>query len=159
VHALHRELIEKPKWLRKHQAEKQGAADRADLFRIGKLLKLSPSNESMHGEPDEVRARLNRMRVAVSRLLRKSELLIANVERGIFPSYEPTTASVPRFNAKQLAEHVELESKWWELNLASVLSAGKLERAKAVHYEEPERTRQNDLLIDPRERRVIVRDA
>ncbi len=159
VHALHRELIEKPKWLRVHQSEKQGAGDRADLFRIGKLLRLSPSNESMRGEPDEVRARLNRMRVAVSRLLKKSDLLIANVEQGVFPSYKPVTPSAPRFNARQLAQHAELESKWWELDLTTQLGTDKLERVKAVHYDEPVRTRQNDLMLDPRERRVIVRDA
>jgi hypothetical protein len=159
VHALHWELIEKPKWQRKHQSEKHKTAERADLFRIGKLLRLSPSNESMRGEPEEVRARLNRMRVAVSRLLKKSELLIANVELGVFPSYKPVTSTAPRFNARQLAQHAELESKWWDLNLASQLSAGKMERVKAVHYDEPERTRQNNVMLDPRERRVVVRDA
>jgi hypothetical protein len=159
VHALHRELIEKPKWLRQHQPDKVAGEARADLFRIGKLLRLSPGNESMRGEPKEVRARLNRMRVAVSRLLKKSDLLIANVELGVFPSYKPVTPSAPKFNARQLAQHAELESKWWELDLTTQLSTDKLERVKAVHYDEPVRTRQNDLMLDPRERRVIVRDA
>ncbi len=159
VHALHRELVAKSRWLRNHQPDQLGKEARADLFRIGKLLRLSPSNESMRGEPEEVRARLNRMRVAVSRLLKKSELLIANVELGVFPSYKPVMATAPRFNARQLAQHAELESKWWELNLASELSAGKMERVKAVHYDEPERTRQNNVMLDPRERRVVVRDA
>lgn len=159
VHALHRELIEKPKWLRQHQPDMVAAETRADLFRIGKLLRLSPSNESLSGEPEIVRARLNRMRVAVSRLLKRSELLIANVEVGTFPSYKAVELSTARFNARQLEQHKELESKWWQLTLISALSADKLSSVAGIRYVEPERTRQNDLNLNPRERRVIVRDA
>jgi len=39
------------------------------------------------------------------------------------------------------------------------LSEDKLARVRDIRYEEPERTRQNDLLIDRSERRVILRDA
>lgn len=159
VHALHRELIDKPKWLRQHQPDKVDGETRADLFRIGKLLRLSPSNESLRGLPNEVRARLNRMRVAVSRLLKRSELLIANVEVGTFPSYKPVEQTTPRFTARQLAQHQELEAKWWEQNLLSQLSADKLAGIKGVQYEEPERTRQVDMIRDPSQRRVIIRDA
>lgn len=159
VHALHRELIDKPKWLRQHAPDMVTDEAKADLFRIGKLLRLSPSNESLSGEPEIVRARLNRMRVAVSRLLKRSELLIANVEVGTFPSYKPVEQTTPRFNARQLEQHKELESKWWELTLVSELSADKLSRVANVRYVEPERTRQNDLYLKPRERRVIIRDA
>lgn len=159
VHALHRELIEKPKWIQQHQPESESGQARADLFRIGKLLRLSPSNESLSGEPEIVRARLNRMRVAVSRLLKRSELLIANVEVGIFPSYKPVELSQPRFTQRQLEQHKELESKWWELNLISELSADKLAGIKGIRYEEPVRTRQNDMFLDRSERRVIICDA
>jgi hypothetical protein len=159
VHVLHRELIEKPKWLRQYQPEKVDSEARADLFRIGKLLRLSPSNESLRGLPNEVRARLNRMRVAVSRLLKRSELLIANVEVGTFPSYKPVEQTMPRFNARQLEQHKELESQWWQLNLISELSADKLAGIKGIQYEEPARTRQVDLIRDPSQRRVIIRDA
>jgi hypothetical protein len=159
VHALHRELVEKPKWLRKHQPDMVDGEAKADLFRIGKLLRLSPSNESLRGEPADVRARLNRMRVAVSRILKRSELLIANVEQGIFPSYKPVEQTTPRFTARQLAQHQELEAKWWEQNLISQLSADKLAGIKGIQYEEPVRTRQVDLFRDPGERRVIIRDA
>lgn len=159
VHALHRELIDKPKWLRKHQPDMVDGETRADLFRIGKLLRLSPSNESLRGEPNEVRARLNRMRVAVSRLLKRSELLIANVEVGTFPSYKPVEQTTPRFTARQMEQHKELDSKWWQLNLISVLSADKLAGIKGIQYEEPERTRQVDMIRDPSQRQVIIRDA
>jgi hypothetical protein len=159
VHALHRELIDKPKWLRQHEPDMVDGETRADLFRIGKLLRLSPSNESLSGEPKEVRARLNRMRVAVSRLLKRSELLIANVEVGTFPSYKPVEQTTPRFTARQLEQHKELECKWWQLNLISVQSADKLAGIKGIKYKEPERTRQVDLIRDPSQRRVIIRDA
>lgn len=107
-----------------------------------------------------MRARQNRMRVAVSRFLKNSKLLFANVEQGTFPSYKPVELmATPRFNARQLEQHKELESKWWELTLMSELSADKMSRVANVRYVEPERTRQNDLLIKPRERRVIIRDA
>lgn len=159
VHALHRELIDKPKWQLQHKSTIASAPERADLFRIGKLLRLSPSNESMRGEPGEIRARLNRMRVAVSRLDKRSKLLIANVEVGIFPSYKALELSAPRFNTRQLEMHQELESKWWELTLMSGLSADKLARVAGIRYEEPERTRQNDLYLNRPERRVLTRDA
>jgi hypothetical protein len=67
--------------------------------------------------------------------------------------------ATPRFTTRQLEQHKELESKWWELTLISELSADKLSRVANVRYVEPERTRQNDLLIKPSERRVIIRDA
>jgi hypothetical protein len=159
AHALHRELIEKPKWLAQNQADFVAPATRADLFRIGKLLRISPSNESLYGEPADVRKRLNRMRVAVSRLLSRSEQLLANVEQGIFPSYKAVDPTAARFTRRQLERHRELEPQWWALDLVSDLSADKLSGIKAIRYEEPERTRQNDLLNDPRDRRVVVRNA
>jgi hypothetical protein len=159
LHALHRELIDKPKWLAQQQPKKVKSAARADLFRLGTLLRISPSNESLKGEPDEIRARQNRMRVSVSRILKRSEQLIANVEQGIFPSYQSVSIATPRFTARQLAQHKELEAQWWELNLISELSAEKLAAVSGIRYIEPERTRQNNLTVDRRERRVIYRDA
>jgi hypothetical protein len=52
-----------------------------------------------------------------------------------------------------------LEAKWWDLNLVSELSAEKMDAAAGIRYEEPERRRQNNLLQDPRQRRVVRRDA
>lgn len=159
VHALHRELIDKPKWLAQQQPKQIRSGARADLFRLGTLLRISPSNESLRGEPEEIRARQNRMRVSVSRILKRSEQLIANVEQGTFPSYQPLLNAALRFTARQLAQHKELEAKWWELNLISELSAEKLAAVSGVRYIEPERTRQNNLTSDRRERRVNTRDA
>ncbi|MEY3638615.1 MAG: Cell division protein FtsA, partial [Pseudomonadota bacterium] len=52
LHSLHRELVEKPG---AHRSKKKDVAyaKRADLFRIGKLLQISPSNESLRGAVDE----------------------------------------------------------------------------------------------------------
>ena len=143
VHSLHRELVAKPRALKAlHQAE--AFEQRADLFRIGKLLRVSPSNESLRGDPHEITRRQNRMRASVSRLLRRSELLIANVEQGVFPSFKPVeTQQGTRFTAAQIEAHAELEPQWWALDLTSSLSAGKLEAAKTIHYEEEWKTRQS----------------
>lgn len=140
VHCLHRELIGKPR-AAKDIGQDEGLARRADLFRIGKLLRVSPSNESLRGDVQEITKRQNRMRASVSRLLRRSELLIANVEQGSFPSFKPVgTQQAARFTAAQLEAHTNLEQKWWALNLTSSLSAGKLEEAKKIHYEEEWKT-------------------
>jgi hypothetical protein len=99
------------------------------------------------------------MRVAVSRNLKNAKLLIKNLESGIFPSYETSKNYDKRFTSKQSEQHKDLEEKWWNLNLISELSIQKLKEVKAIHYEEPDHTRQNNLIISKDERVVIVRDA
>jgi len=137
VHCLHRELIAKPRAL-KAAGQAQGLEQRADLFRIGRLLRVSPSNESRSGYPDEVAKRQNRMRASVGRLLKRGELLIANVERGVFPSFQLTQPRPEaRFTPAQRQAHADLEAQWWQLDLTSSLSAGKLEQARKIHYQEP----------------------
>lgn len=143
VHSLHRELVAKPKAL-KNLSKEVGFEQRADLFRIGKLLRVSPSNESPRGDPQEITKRQNRMRASVSRLLRRSELLIANVEQGVFPSFKPVVAQQgARFTPEQLEAHENLEQQWWSLDLTSSLSRGRLEAARKIHYEEEWKTRQS----------------
>lgn len=153
VHTLHRELIEKPAALKAKQ-KNAGYEKRADLFRIGKLMRISPSNESLHGDIDEIFKRQNRMRASVSRLLKRTELLIANAEHGIFPSFKPVkSGETKRFNSRQLEMHKDLEDQWWSLNLTSKLSAGKIDDARRIHYEEELKVRQLDV-IEKRERIV-----
>jgi hypothetical protein len=153
VYSLHRELVDMPAALK--ALNKNGAFERrADLFRIGTLLKVSPSNESLRGDTDEIFKRQNRMRASVSRLLKRMELLVANVEEGIFPSFLPVAAPArPRFNSRQLESHKALEEQWWQLNLSSSLSAGKIEDARRIHYEEAMRMRQTSI-TEKRERIV-----
>ena len=142
LHNLHRELILKPKAM-ESLGKSTAYQHRADLFRIGKLLKVSPSNENLRGDPTEIAKRQNRMRASVSRLLKRGELLIASVEQGIFPSFKAhPPAQQPRFNSRQLEAHKELEEAWWQLDLTSSLSAVRLEDARRIHYEEELKTRQ-----------------
>lgn len=145
VHALHRELVDKPTVAK--SKKKEGAyAKRADLFRIGKLLRISPSNESLRGEVNEIFKRQNRMRASVSRLLKRTELLIANVEQGVFPSFKPVKPTKSkRFNIRQLEMHKELEDQWLALDLTSALSVGKIDDARRVHYEEEMRVRHSSI--------------
>lgn len=153
VKALHRELIDKLS-IHEMNKEKFGLVRRADLFRIGKLLRVSPSNETLTGDAVKNFEKQNRMRASVSRLLKRTELLIANVEQGVFPSFKPVKpAESKRFNARQLEMHKELEAQWWSLDLTSSLSAGKIDDARRVHYEEEMRGREKS--FDERRERVI----
>jgi len=143
IYSLHRELIDKPNALHPKKRHAAGLEHRADLFRIGKLMRVSPSNEILRGEAEEIFKRQNRMRASVSRLLNRTDLLIANVEQGVFPSFKPLAPPErARFNSHQLEMHKALEQQWWALNLTSSLSVGKIEDARKIHYEEELRTRQ-----------------
>lgn len=146
VHTLHRELIAKPKALQQ-RGDESGYQLRADLFRIGKLLRVSPSNEHLRGDPQEIFKHQNRMRASVSRYRARANLLIANAEQGSFPNFSPIAQSDRRrFNSKQLERHRELENEWWKLDLSSELSQAKIEDAKRIHYEEELKTRQSNLI-------------
>ena len=94
LQSLHRELIDKLTVLSFDQ-KKVALVQRSDLFRIGKLLRISPSNESLRGEVDEIFKRQNRMRASVSRLLKRTELLIANVEQGNWLTHAPLCLWLP----------------------------------------------------------------
>jgi hypothetical protein len=153
VFSLHRELIDKPAVLRALK-KNQEFERRADLFRIGSLLRVSPSNESLRGDTEEIFKRQNRMRASVSRLLKRTELLVANAEHGVFPSFKPVAASSsPRFSKAQEEMHKALEEQWWKLNLTSALSAGKIDDARRIHYQEELRMRQTSI-TEKRERMV-----
>ena len=87
-------------------------------------------------------------------MLKRTELLIANVEQGIFPSFKPVKPlKRARFNTRQLEMHQALETQWWSLDLTSSLSAGKIDEARRVHYEEEMRVRQSSI-TEKRERVV-----
>ena len=143
AHCLHRELIDKPTALRKLAATNDERKEwkiryeqRADLFRIGKLLKISPNNERLIGSEQEIRTKQNRMRASVSRYLRRAEQLIGNAEYGRFPVFENPRQVSERFTHHQKLRHVELESEWWSLDLTSALSGNKVDEARRLHYSE-----------------------
>ena len=144
VYCLHRELIAKPAALGliKDKDYEKAYTQRADLFRIGSLLNISPSNDSLIGEEELIRKRQNRMRASVGRFLTRADQLIANVEYGKFPVFKPVKLPERRFTEKHLLKHRELEEQWWALDLTSQLSGTKVIDAKRVHYDEPLRGRQ-----------------
>ena len=143
VYCLHRELIAKPEALRKladtldvRHLWQRRYEQRADLYRIGKLLRISPSNERLIGEDSEIRAKQNRMRASVSRFLRRTDQLISNVEYGKFPVFTNHEKPELRFTPRQLEMHRELEAEWWSLNLTSQLTGSRVEAARALYYSE-----------------------
>ena len=130
VWCLHRELISKPVALGE-AVDKYSA--KGDLFRIGKVLRLSPANENPAEDPFIHHKRLNIMRATVSRYLGKANMLIGNVELGKFPVFKKASP-VERFSKGQRESHIELEKLWWDLDLASTLSGTKIEDAKKIVY-------------------------
>lgn len=130
VWCLHRELIAKPVAL-SEAIDKYST--KGDLFRIGKVLRLSPANESPADDPFIHHKRLNIMRATVSRYLSRANMLISNVELGKFPVFKKAS-SVERFSKGQRESHIELEKLWWDLNLTSTLSGTKVEDAKKIVY-------------------------
>lgn len=136
VHCLHRELIEKPKALAKLGLDNESSEGqtRADLFRIGKLMRLSMSNATLGADLELNRAKQRDMRSAVSRFLGKATDMIGNVEHGVFPGYEGVSVPKPRFSSKQECAHADLEAQWWSLDLFSGLSRVKAEDARRIHY-------------------------
>ena len=109
--------------------------ERADLFKIGKALGISPSNERLTGTKEEIDRRANSMRQMVWVHMKRAKALIANVEHGEFPDDEMPEETPGRFSSKQEAEHGELEALWWSLDLSSSISVNRLEKALRLHYE------------------------
>ena len=144
VHCLHRELIAKPAALGliKGKDYEKEFTKRADLFRIGSLLRISPNNEKLTGTDEIVRQKQNRMRASVGRYLTRAEQLIANVEYGSFPVFKSVKLPESRFTEKHLLAHKELEEQWWALDLASELSGNKVIDARREYYSEPLRGRE-----------------
>jgi len=60
-----------------------------------------------------MRSNQRKMRVIVSRYLRRANQLIANVERGLFPVYKNVQLAEPRFSRSQVESHGSLEEAWW----------------------------------------------
>jgi hypothetical protein len=68
------------------------------LWELGEKLNVSVTQRTSESEDQDVTAmKRNAMKVAVSRMLKRADSLIANVEVGIFPSYEPVEV-VERWN-------------------------------------------------------------
>lgn len=137
VFCLHRELIAKPAAMLKSNMSRLDTEfqERADLYKIGKALGISPSNDRLTGTKEEIDRRANSMRQMVWVHMKRAKALIANVEHGVFPDDEMPEETPVRFSTKQEAGHRELEEQWWGLDLSSSLSENKLTKARKVHYE------------------------
>lgn len=129
VWCLHRELILKPRALGIKPDPRQ---EKNDLFRIGKLLNLNYAYARPHEDEFEMRSNQRKMRVIVSRYLRRANQLIANVERGVFPVYK-NVAVEPRFSRSQLESHQALEEAWWHTDLFSKLTTKSAADAKRIY--------------------------
>jgi hypothetical protein len=137
VYCLHRELIAKPAAMVRSNMSRLDIEfqERADLFKIGVALGISPSNERLTGTKEEIDRRANSMRQMVWVHMKRAKALIANVEHGVFPDDEMPEETQPRFSSKQKEEHQELEAQWWAIDLSSSLSENKLTKARRIHYE------------------------
>jgi hypothetical protein len=139
VHCLHRELIAKPERLKKpgdKSSQREEYQRRADMYRIGRLLKLSSASTIPTDDISERKARLNVMRATVGRYLARSNVLIANVEIGKFPAFSKLPPRPNRFSSFQLERHQELEEQWWSQELFSTVSGSRVLDARRVHYDE-----------------------
>ncbi len=137
VYCLHRELSAKPAAMAQSNMTRldQEFQERANLFKIGVALGISPSNQRLTGTKEEIDRRANSMRQMVWIHMKRAKALIANVEHGVFPDDEMPETTPVRFSSKQEVEHSELEDQWWALDLSSSLSENRLEKARRVHYE------------------------
>jgi hypothetical protein len=137
VYCLHRELIGKPTAMARSNLSRLDTEfqERADLFKIGKALRISPSNENLTGTNVEIDRRANSMRQMVWVHMNRAKALIANTERGVFPEDNAPEKTPSRFSTKQDEQHKELEAQWWALDLSSSLSENKLATARRIHYD------------------------
>jgi hypothetical protein len=130
VWCLHRELILKPKAL---GIKRDSREEKNDLFRIGKLLGLNYAYTRPHVDEFEMRANQQKMRIIVSRYLRRANQLIANVEYGKFPVYKDIKRAEPRFLKHHLEQHAEFEDQWWNTDLFSRLTTASAADAKRIY--------------------------
>lgn len=89
-------------YMREHQPE---LATKLDMYEIGERLSISPAHNRRAGEHERDRILKERvMRVAVNRMHHRAEALIANVEMGRFPSYDPVVVKKKRWTKEQQAQ-------------------------------------------------------
>ncbi len=130
VWCLHRELIIKPDARGERQ---ESRAKKNDLFRIGKLLNLNREYTRPHEDEFKMRSNQLKMRVIVSRYLRRANQLIANVEHGQFPVFKDVKLTEPRFSKFHLEQHQELDELWWHTDLFSKLTTTSAAEAKRIY--------------------------
>jgi hypothetical protein len=131
AYCLYRELIAKPKALANLQVDEDDIQTQADLFRVGVLSNLNPSYAQLRGTESDINKKKRYMRSLVSTTNLKVSKMIANVERGKFPTDDDIEDPKARFTSKQDAKLAKMEEEWWSLDLHSGLSDAKFERARS----------------------------
>jgi hypothetical protein len=105
-----------------------------DLYSIGEKCKVSPQHVRRAGEPLANRILKERvMRVAVIRMQKRAEALIANAEMGRFPSYESIKTKKRWTSAQQIALDKAVASGKW---VAHGLSQIDWEHLRNRYYDE-----------------------
>jgi hypothetical protein len=105
-----------------------------DLYSIGEKCNISPQHVRRSGEPDKARILKERvMRVAVIRMQKRAEALIANAELGRFPSYEPVKPKKRWTSLQQTALNKAVESGKW---IAPGLSQIDWKKLRQRYYRE-----------------------
>ena len=103
----------KQSYMREHKIDE---GTKLDMYEIGEKLSISPSHNRRAGEHERDRILKERvMRVAVNRMHHRAEALIANVEMGRFPSYDPVSVKKKRWTKEQQAQlDKAVESGKWK---------------------------------------------
>lgn len=105
-----------------------------DLYSIGEKCNISPQHVRRSGEPDKARILKERvMRVAVIRMQKRAEALIANAELGRFPSYDPVKPKKRWSSLQQTALNKAVESGKW---IAPGLSQIDWKKLRQRYYDE-----------------------
>lgn len=103
----------KQSYMREHQIDD---GTKLDMYEIGERLAISPAHNRRAGEHQKDRILKEKvMRVAVNRMYLRAEALIANVEIGRFPSYDPVSVKKKRWTKEQQAQlDKAVESGKWK---------------------------------------------
>ena len=137
VYGLHSGLIEKPKALARLGVGRELSEhdNKANLFKIGKIYGLRPSNASLTGYPDEI-ARKTKKDALRSQSSYRSCGNFAELHRdwAIRSHQRRSVAYKATASSKQDAAYAKIKQKWWALDLHSTLSESKIEKARALHY-------------------------
>lgn len=131
AYCLYRELISKPKALANLQVDEDDIQTQADLFSVGVLSSLNASYAQLRGTESDINKKKRYMRSLVSTTNLKVSKMIANVERGKFPTDDDIKDPKARFTSKQDAKLAKMEEEWWSLDLHSALSDAKFEKARS----------------------------
>ncbi len=115
IFCLHQNLIIRPRLILGEDYEVP------DIFQLGKLSEVCEGNTRLGQSSDVNAKKKNRVRATIGRYITRANLLIQNVEIGVFPVFKPAEVQ-KRFTAKQLKHFHQFEEGWLSLKLGSELN-------------------------------------